>query len=334
MRAPFADTLRCPRCRTSRSFGLAETASDDREIRAGSLTCSRCGHVAVIEDGFVDLMHDPPEFVVRESAGLERFADLMRSDGWDKQRVVALPEGGDGYWYAQAVMMDQVLNTCDLQRGETILDLGSNTCWATARFAAEGLEATALDISPHQMQGLRTADWQMEAKDVYFERVLAMMFDLPFADGAFDNIWACEVLHHNHRANLARTLRECYRVLKPGGKLIVCNEPFRNLKDLKLRPGHEVAEYEGHEHAYMRFSYTTLAKRAGFDVDVRGPWLHGLFRPGGIGISERMSDRQIVAAAAGALARRRPALTRIALASRAYLRGHTSLHMVCTKPAT
>ena len=121
-------------------------------------------------------------------------------------------------------------------------------------------------------------------------------------------------------------------MLKPGGKLIVCNEPFRNLKDLKLDPGHEVAEYEGHEHAYMRFSYTMLARRAGGLRRRRARSVHGLFRPGGIGISDRMNDRQIVAAAAGALARRRPLLKKAALASRAYARGHTSLHMVCTKP--
>lgn len=332
MRATFADRLRCPRCRAQRSFAVDQSVADEREIRAGTLTCRRCGHVAEVVDGIVHLMHDPPAFVVREADGLARFADLMRSDGWTRESVVALPEGGDGYWHDQAVLMDQVLNTCGLEAGDTILDLGSNTCWASAELARNGLEATALDISLHEMQGLRTAEWQFEAKEVFFERALAMMFDLPFAAGAFDHIWACEVLHHNHRANLARTLRECYRVLRPGGQLIVCNEPFRNLKDLKLRPGHEVAEFEGHEHAYMRFSYTSLARRAGFAVDVRGPWYNRLFDAKEIALSRRMSDKAILKAAAGAMVRKRPQLMRLALANLAYVRGQTSLHMVCTKP--
>ena len=53
------------------------------------------------------------------------------------------------------------------------------------------------------MQGLRTADWQFEDKGVYFERVLGVMFDLPVRRRARSTyVWACEVLHHNHRANL------------------------------------------------------------------------------------------------------------------------------------
>lgn len=333
MRPGYQDRLRCPRCKADRPFDLSEGESNGTELRTGALTCRRCRHVAAIEDGFVDLMHDPPDFVVREAAGLERFAELMRSDGWDRERVVALPDGGGGYWYSQAVLMDQVLRTCDLQPGETLLDLGSNTCWASAEFARHGLDVTALDISTHVMQGLRTADWQMEDKEVFFERVLAMMFDLPFADGSFDRVFACEVLHHNHRANLARTLRECHRVLRPGGQLIVVNEPFRNVRDPKIRPGHEVAEFEGHEHAYMRFSYTRLARRAGFEVDVRAPWLHGLNVPGEFGLSERMNDRQILSATVAALVRRRPWAMKAILAARAYVTGHTSLHMVCTRPA-
>jgi SAM-dependent methyltransferase len=227
--------------------------------------------------------------------------------------------------------MSQVLETVSFEPGATILDLGSNTCWATAMLAQHGLEPTALDISLHEMQGLRTGDWQMEAKDVFFERVLGVMYDLPFADASFDHIWACEVLHHNHRAELAQTFAECFRVLRPGGSLIVGNEPLRTVRTPKLRPGHEVKDFEGNEHAYMRFTYTRMAERAGFEVDVRGPWLHGLFRPGGIGLSERLSDGQILSAAAGALVRRRPRLVRAALASRAYVRGGTSLHMICTK---
>ena len=332
MRASFADRLRCPRCRTDRSLELTDAVSDEREVRSGTLVCSRCGERRSIEDGIVDLMYDPPEFVVKEAEGLGRFAQVMRDDGWTKESVLKLPRVEDGYWYAQTVLMEQVLETCDLEPGATILDLGSNTCWASTELAKAGLEATALDISLHEMQGLRTAEWQFEAKGVFFERVLGMMFDLPFADNSFDHVWACEVLHHNHRANLLRTYRECFRVLRPGGTLIVCNEPLRTVKTPKINPGHEVAEFEGHEHAYMRFSYTQLAKRAGFDIDVRGPWYHGAFRPWDIGLTNAMSTKQLLSATATMIARRHKPLRSARLALRAYYSGDTALHMVCTKP--
>lgn len=43
---------------------------------------------------------------------------------------------------------------------------------------------------------------------------------LPFADGAFDNIIMFDVLHHLERPLLA--LEESGRVVKPGGRLVVC----------------------------------------------------------------------------------------------------------------
>ena len=43
-------------------------------------------------DGIVDLLHDPPEFVAREAAGLDRFAEHDAADGWDRERILALPD--------------------------------------------------------------------------------------------------------------------------------------------------------------------------------------------------------------------------------------------------
>jgi SAM-dependent methyltransferase len=331
MRAAFADRLRCPRCRAESALRLHAGDEDEREVREGTLTCARCGHEARIFEGIVDLLHDPPVFVQREAGGLSRFTELMERDGWDREKVMSLPYVQDGYWYAQAVLMEQVLDENDFAPGETILDLGSNTCWATATLAKHGLEATALDITPQLMQGLRTAEWHFADKDVFFERVLGVMFDLPFADASFDAVWACEVLHHNHRANLFRTLREIHRVLRPGGRLIVANEPLRALLEPKLHPGSEVAEYEGHEHAYLRASYTLAARRAGFAVEVRGPRYHGAFRPGAIGLTPDQSAGQILRGAAAALVRRSPRAKAALLSARAYVTGDTALHMVCTK---
>jgi len=333
VRPSFAERLRCPKCRTP-ALVLSDVAEEDeREVRTGTLTCASCGHAAPIAKGIADLLHDPPEFVRREAGGLERFAEVMRNDGWTRETLMQLPYVPDGYWYAQAVLMQQTLDTVAFQPGDTILDVGSNTCWAAATFAQHGLEPTALDISTQLMQGLETADWHFDEKEVFFERVLGMMFDLPFADRSFQYVWACEVLHHNHRANLARTYRELFRILAPGGQLIVANEPLRTLMTPKIDPGHEVREFEGHEHAYLRRSYTSLARRAGFEVDVRGPRYHDTFQPGhSITLSERMRVDQLYRAATVMASRRSRRLRQALLAGRAYVMGGTALHMVCTRP--
>jgi SAM-dependent methyltransferase len=216
-------------------------------------------------------MPDPPAFVVREAEGLERFADTMRADGWDRERVLTLPDDPLEYWQGQKAAMEHLLSSVSLPAGSTLLDVGSNTCWASNIFASRGLDVVALDISTAEMQGLYTADWWFEAGDVYFERVVSTMFDPALASESFDFVFCCEVLHHNALAELRQTLRELHRVLKAGGTLIVLREPLRFPSNLKRDHGSEVAEYEGNENVYFAHEYVLAARAAGFSVSLVEP---------------------------------------------------------------
>jgi SAM-dependent methyltransferase len=333
MRKSLLDILRCPKCGMERAFALDVAAETEREIRDGRLVCGRCGQGYDVNDGICDLMHNPPDFVKREAAGLERFAERMRKDGWNKARILALPNEPDGYWYTQATSMNQLLETIQFTGGQTLLDVGSNTCWASNIFARRGLRVIALDIAATDMQGLRTAEYFMESGDVYFERVLGTMFDIPVADGTLDYVFCCEVLHHNDRATLKKTFEECYRVLKPHGQLLVINETMKFPMDLKHDHAKEVAEFEGYEHTFFFHEYYLAARRAGFRASVVGPRYLSAFSGDPVTLTRDVGVGTSLKFFALHFGRKSRALRRIYLAYRNVIRGGVALNMVCTKPA-
>jgi SAM-dependent methyltransferase len=268
VREQLTEILRCPRCEAQSTLRLTAGDRDVREVRTGTLECARCAQRYPILDGIVDLLHEPPAFVTREAAGLERFAAAMRADGWDRERIRALPNVELPYWHGQRRAIEALLARAGLPLGTRLLDVGANTCWASNIFAARGLEVIALDIAATELQGLRTADCFIAGGEVFFERLLSVMFAPALASESVDCVFCCEVLHHNDSAHLRRTLRELHRVLRPGGRLFVVNEPLRFPLRLKRDHGREVASFEGNEHVYFLHEYVLAARRAGFRVEL------------------------------------------------------------------
>ncbi|HEY2141451.1 MAG TPA: methyltransferase domain-containing protein [Solirubrobacteraceae bacterium] len=332
MKAELAERLRCAACRREHTLALQAQASDEHEVREGTLRCSACGAEFPVRRGVPELLHEPPRHVLDEAAGLERFAEQMRLEGWDRERVRSLPNLQHGYWYVQARSMHQLLTTVPFQAGQSIVDVGSNTCWASNHFAERGLEAIALDIATVELQGLYTADWFIDDGRVFFERILGSMDAIPLASSSVDYVYCCQVLHHNDPAGLRRTFAEIFRVLRPGGRLLMVNETLKTLRDPDGVHDEGVEQFEGYEHAHWAARYRWEATRAGFFTEVTEPHYRAFFGDAELTPAEGTSWL-------GAQARKLGfGLRRSGLARRPYLAwlnqvwGGTSMNMIATKP--
>jgi SAM-dependent methyltransferase/uncharacterized protein YbaR (Trm112 family) len=330
LQSDFATTyLRCPSCKNDRTLMLLVDTADEREVREGTLRCHVCGNDFSVHRGVGLLMPDAPEHVTREAAGLERFAEYMRNLGWDRARIRALPNIEDGYWYVQARSMHQLLTTVHFQPGEWLLDVGSNTCWATNHFAVRGLNAIALDIATAEMQGLFTSDYFIEDGTSYFERVLGSMYDMPLASGSLDYVFCCEVLHHNDSESLRRTFAEAFRVLKPGGKMLVVNETIKTTSDPTGVHTEGVEQFEGYEHAFWALQYRWEAIRAGFSTRLLEPVYHPFFD----GSPENRSSDARLRTRLKSQMRTRPRGRQAYLMWLNHIRGRVQLNMIATKPS-
>jgi SAM-dependent methyltransferase len=114
-----------------------------------------------------------------------------------------------------------------------MLEIGAGTGYFTLNLLRRGIvdAATAIDISPGMLDALSATAAQLGLE---VETLPADAERLPFADESFDLVLGHAVLHHIPDLNTA--LRECERVLKPGGTLTFMGEPSRHGDRIAILP--------------------------------------------------------------------------------------------------
>jgi SAM-dependent methyltransferase len=124
--------------------------------------------------------------------------------------------------------------TSHVPAGGSVLDLGCGTGELAGAIAAAGLRPTGCDISPEMLHRAAAAD---PAGTVDWVQLDPGWQVLPFGPDSFDAVVASSVLEYVN--DPARVLRECARVIRPGGTMLCTvpnpRHPVRRLERL-IRP--------------------------------------------------------------------------------------------------
>jgi demethylmenaquinone methyltransferase/2-methoxy-6-polyprenyl-1,4-benzoquinol methylase len=135
--------------------------------------------------------------------------DLFDAAAGYYDRLCGLMAFGSGRWYR-----GWVLRRAGLRPGMKLLDVATGT-GLVARSAA------AVVGDPRAVVGVDPSGGMLRQARTSFAGLLAQgrMEELPFRDGVFDFVSIGYALRH--AADLEVAFRECRRVLKPGGRLVV-----------------------------------------------------------------------------------------------------------------
>ena len=101
-------------------------------------------------------------------------------------------------------------------KDKKVLDVGCGNGYVLSKYATEGAEVFGIDITD---VGVELCSKRFRYMKLNGDFRVADAEDIPFPDDTFDCVCSMGVLHHV--PNTQKALDEIFRVLKPGGRLIV-----------------------------------------------------------------------------------------------------------------
>ena len=175
---------------------------------------------------------------IAQSEALDRFRRdygahrAAEGRGYGGEELLALPYLSRGRWAKQwsvrARSFDAFVARVVVplryaaRRPLQVLDLGAGNGWLSYRLALAGDDCIAIDIRDDDVDGLGAATALQ--RHAAFACLPASFDALPVADRTADLAVFNAALHYT--TDLAATLREAVRVVRPGGAIVILDSPF------------------------------------------------------------------------------------------------------------
>lgn len=186
----------------------------------------------------------------------ESAQDIGKKIGYTAEELQEVPEGTMSLGCGNPVAL------ASLREGETVLDLGSGTgldCFIAANKVGKNGKVIGVDMTPEMIEKARKNARKGNYRNVEFR--LAEIEKLPLTDNSVNVVISNCVI--NLSPDKKRVFKETFRVLKPGGRLMISDIVL--LKELPDSIKTSIDAYVGClSGAMMKDDYIGAIKSAGF----------------------------------------------------------------------